>query len=270
MKPESISNNKLTLLRKLNQKKYRYQEQLFLLEGARAVEQVLQNGSINVKMLVFDEDQQYWLQDTWKKYLPKTDAFMLDSDQYAEVSDTDNPQGVVAVCRMPEEVSIEKLSSTEGIIVALDGVQDPGNLGTIIRTASWFGASGLLSGKGTVDLFHPKVVRSTAGSTGVIPHINGDLSELLPVFEEAGWPVFLLDAGSDSQSLEEVSALDKAVIVVGNEAHGVDSKLVAEDRSKIRIAAPRAQKNVESLNAAIATSIVLYNLSAKLGVSEKN
>ena len=266
----SVSNRKLTLIRKLNQKKYRQKEQLFLLEGARAVEQVLQNRAVKVEALYFDEEQQYWLQEKWKKYLREYNGCSIPADQYVDVTDTDNPQGVLALCRMPEEVSMETLGAKKGIIVALDGVQDPGNLGTIIRTASWFGAVGLLSGKGTVDLFHPKVVRSTAGSTGVLPHRNGDLGDMLPQLEKAGWPVYLLDAGRNAKSLSGIHKLEKAIIVVGNEAHGVDPKLAGKERLKVRIDAPETQNGVESLNAAVATSIALYDFSGKLVRHNKN
>lgn len=264
IKPEPVSNSKRTLLRKLNRKKYRQQEQLFLLEGARAVEQVLINESVAVEGLFFDEGQQYWTHPQWEKFLGNTDAYLLSDDVFAEVTDTDTPQGVLALCRMPEETAVEELISQPGIIVALDGIQDPGNLGTIIRTAAWFGVKGILSGRGTVDLFHPKVVRGTAGATGVIPHCNGKLKEILPRFEAAGWPVFLLDAGADSVALSEISSIDKAVIVIGNEAHGVDSELISGERRKVCISASQAHTGVESLNAAVATSIALYDLSAKL------
>lgn len=260
----SVSNRKLTLLRKLNRKKYRYKKQLFLLEGARAVEQVLENQSVKVQTLFFDESQQYWLQDGWEQTAQKIDSFTLPANEFAEVSDTETPQGVLALCRMPEEISTEKLASKTGIIVALDGVQDPGNAGTIMRSATWFGAAGILSGKGTVDLFHPKVVRGTAGATGVIPVINADLNKLLPDFEERGWSVFLLDAGAEAIRLTEVPSVKKAVIVVGNEAHGLDSTLFASGRQKVRISSPGDHKRVESLNAAIATSIALYELAGKL------
>lgn len=264
MNPESISNRKLTLLRKLNQKKYRYQEQLFLLEGARAVEQVLENKSIEVEALFFDESQQYWNQNYWKEAAKKIDSYIIPADEFVEVSDTDTPQGVLAMCRMPKESTIEELASQQGIIIALDAVQDPGNLGTIIRTATWFGVKGILSGKGTVDLFHPKVVRGTAGATGVIPHMNGILTELLPKLERAGWPVFFLDAVEDAVPLAEISSLDQAVLVVGNEAHGVNSEHLTNGSRKVRISATGHQVGVESLNAAVAASIALYDISAKL------
>lgn len=263
MNLSSVSNRNLTLLRKLNRKKYRQKEQLFLLEGARAVEQILKNNAIQVKALFFDESQQYWLQEPWKEAIEKLDVFTIAADLFAEISDTDTPQGVLAMCYIPDEISIKELASREGVIIALDAVQDPGNLGTIIRTASWFGAAGMVSGKGTVDLFHPKVVRGTAGATGVLPHINGDLSELLPQLEAAGRTIFALDVGDEAVSLAEMSSAEKAVLVVGNEAHGIDTGHLTKGSRKIRISSPKEQAGVESLNAAVATSIALYDLIAK-------
>lgn len=264
MKPTPASNRQTTLLRKLNRKKYRREEQLFLLEGPRAVEQVLQNMSIAVKALFFDEGQKYWQQKLWSSHINLIDAHIMPADIFAEITDTDNPQGVLALCHIPDEATIDELASKNGIIVALDAVQDPGNLGTIIRTASWFGAKGIVSGKGTVDLFHPKVVRGTAGATGSVPHRNGELPELLAEFEETGWSVFLLDVGDDAVDLSEISSPKKTIIVVGNEAHGVDSKLMTENRQTVRIPAPQNNAAVESLNVAVATSIALYDIGNKI------
>jgi TrmH family RNA methyltransferase len=249
----------------LNKKKYREQNQLFLIEGARAVQQVLVNKAISVEKLFFDLQQQYWTQEEWKSRTGEVESFTLSEELFAEVSDTDTPQGVLAMCRMPSEISISELATREGIIVAFDAVQDPGNLGTIIRTASWFGAEALLSGKGTVDLFHPKVVRGTAGATGGIPHINGSLVEMLPDFEASDWSVYFLDTGPEAVSISQMSPTAKAIIVVGNEAHGVNTKLMSEERKKVRIPSPESKPAVESLNAAIATSIALYDFSTIKG-----
>ncbi len=262
MKLRSVSNRQLTLLRKLNKKKYREKNQLFLIEGARAVHQVLANKAVSVEKLFFDLQQQYWIQDEWKSRAREIESFTLSEELFAEVSDTDTPQGVLAMCQIPQEISIPELVNRKGIIVAFDAIQDPGNLGTIIRTASWFGAEALLSGKGTVDLFHPKVVRGTAGATGVIPHINGSLVDMLPDFEAADWPVFFLDAGSDAVRISDIPPTEKAVVVVGNEAHGVNEELMSGENRKVRIPSPEHKPAVESLNAAIAASIALYNFSA--------
>lgn len=264
MKPTSASNRQTTLLRKLNRKKYRQEEQLFLLEGPRAIEQVLQNKSIAVKALFFDEEQQLWQQEQWKDHMNLLDAHILSAELFAEVTDTDNPQGVLALCHIPNEATVEELSSQNGIIVALDAIQDPGNLGTIIRTASWFGAKGIISGKGTVDLFHPKVVRGTAGATGSMPHYNGGLPDILTAFEDAGWTVFFMDLDEDAEALSEVSPTAKTLLVVGNEAHGVNSELITKNRRIVRISSPQNRANVESLNVAIATSIALYEFESKM------
>jgi len=263
MSINSASNRQLTLLRKLNRKKYRQKEQLFLLEGARAVQQVVDTASISIKALFFDEEQQYYLKNGWQEITRHIDSYTLTAGIFAEVSDTDTPQGILAMCYMPPEITVEDLAEKKGIIVAFDGVQDPGNLGTIIRTATWFEAVGLISGRGTVDLFHPKVVRGTAGATGTIPHLNGNLSEILPDLEKSGWQVLLLDAGTDSIPLPEVNPTEQSLIVVGNEAHGVDPDLMAEPRKKVRIPSPQKKPKVESLNAGVAASIALFDITGK-------
>src|SRR5680860_129895 len=111
---QKISNNKLTLLRKLNQKKYRTQEQLFLVEGVRAVEQIIKNGEIEIRELFFDESQYYGQQDKWDKAAKSMSCSTITEDLFAEVSDTDHPQGVLALCRMPEETNVNQLAQTSG------------------------------------------------------------------------------------------------------------------------------------------------------------
>lgn len=233
------------------------------MEGARAVQQVIANKAIQIQVLFFDKSQRYWEQSDWKTEVDQFETATLSQELFMEVSDTDTPQGVLALCEMPSEVTAEKLAAQSGLIVALDGLQDPGNLGTIIRTAGWFGISGIISGKGTVDMFHPKVVRGTAGATGTIPFMNGELSEVFTVLEAEDWQVFLLDSGAQSQPLHQISSIKKGVIVVGNEGHGLRDELKTANRSSVRIPSPVGQRNVESLNAAIAASIALYDLSGK-------
>lgn len=259
----TASNRQETLLRKLNRKKYRYKERLFLLEGARAVKQVITNQEMQIQALFFDESQRYWEQSYWQSVADKLDGAILSQELFTEVSDTDTPQGVMALCEMPPEVTTGELADRSGLIVALDGLQDPGNLGTIVRTAGWFGISGIISGKGTVDMFHPKVVRGTAGATGTIPFMNAELSEVFDTLEQKNWQIFLLDAGRQSQLLHNISSVKKGIIVVGNEGHGIRDELMTGNRLKVRIPSPAEEQSVESLNAAIAASIALYDLSAK-------
>src|SRR5699024_2671637 len=188
---KSISNRNLKLLRKLNRKKYRRKEQLFLAEVARTVEQIIDNKIISVEELFFDENQHFCEQPLWEPVAKAVESSLVPERDFATVSDTANPQGVIALCHIPPEINLTELANRSGVIIAADAIQDPGNMGTIIRTACWFGATGFLSGKGTVDLFHPKVVRATAGATGVVSYANVNLQKSLPVFEQQDWKIIL-------------------------------------------------------------------------------
>ncbi|MEQ9090851.1 MAG: RNA methyltransferase [Balneola sp.] len=252
---KSASNNQIKLLRKLGQKKYREKEGLFVVEGERAVEQVLENGILNVRDVFLEEGKAVSCQLTANSF------YELDSKVMAEVTDTENSQGILAICEIPKEVSIEELSNKEGLIIATDRIQDPGNLGTIVRTAAWFGASSILIGKGSVDLHHPKVVRSTAGATGVLPYRNSDLKQDLEVLEKEGWQVFLLDGNDGALPISKMSSTNKTVLIVGNEANGVDETLITPSRKRVMIPSAKDNRSVESLNAAIALSIALYQLN---------
>lgn len=257
MELNPVSNAKLTLLRKLNRKKYRQKEQLFVVEGERAVMQIIKNDLVRVTSLYFDVDRKLWDEPDWKTEAGQIKSFKVEQTIFGEIADTDNPQGVLALCRIPPEGTVQSLPKKEGVIVAADGIQDPGNMGTIIRTAVWFGAKGILAGKGSVDLFNPKVVRSTAGATGSLPYMNTDLDIDLQLFEQAGWKVVLLDAGPGARELRSVEKTGKTVLVVGNEANGIRSSLM-DGRLKVRISSPVNSPGVESLNASIALSIALY------------
>ena len=251
----TASNNQIKLLRKLGHKKYREKEGLFLVEGERAVEQVLENGVIKVGDVFLEEEKA-------DSYQPTANSFYtLDSKIMNEVTDTENSQGILAVCEIPKEVSIEKLSKKEGLIVATDRIQDPGNLGTIVRTGAWFGATAVLIGKGTVDLHNPKVVRSTAGATGMLPYMNSDLSKDLEALEKEGWQILLLDGNEGAMPISKINQTNKTVLIVGNEANGIDKNLISSNRKRAMIPASEENRSVESLNAAIALSIALYQLN---------
>ena len=198
------SNNEVKLLRKLARKKYREKEQRFIVEGERAVEQVLENGLVEVETVFIEES----LKVPGERF-QGVELCRLEEGVFAEVADTENPQGILAVCKMPRETHPDKLALESGIIVATDAIQDPGNMGTMLRTAAWFGAKALIAGKGSVDVYHPKVVRSTAGATGSSPVISGDLEQVFEELEQSGWEIILLDGGEESMNLESVQPAKK-------------------------------------------------------------
>jgi TrmH family RNA methyltransferase len=248
------SKNEIKLLRKLNRKKYREKEQRFVVEGERAVEQVIENGLLDVETIFVVEgksvNDQLSVQSVW-----------VESDVFDEVADTDNPQGILAICKMPGEMEVETLAIKSGLVVATDAIQDPGNMGTILRTAAWFGAKALIAGKGSVDVYHPKVVRSTAGATGSLPVLTGDLKSIFETLEASGWEVVLLDGNEKAIPLSSVQPKNKTVMVVGNEGNGVSERLLNSGRKTLKIESAPGQEKVESLNAAVAVSIALFQLS---------
>lgn len=248
---EKASNNQIKLLRKLNRKKYREEERLFFVEGERAVEQVLKNGILRVRELFISSGR------IGNYFFNTSSVFLLDEEVFNEVADTDNPQDIMAICEMPDEVSVDELAVNKGLIIATDRIQDPGNLGTMIRSAAWFGVQGVIIGKGSVDLFNPKVVRSTAGATGSLSYLTGELNPILHKFEERGWKVVLLDGNPGAMDIREYSPGQKTIVVVGNEANGVHPDLITQSRDRLMITGGGGRKG-ESLNAAIALSISLY------------
>jgi RNA methyltransferase, TrmH family len=184
-------------------------------------------------------------------------VYSVAEEDFSGLTDTEQHQGILAVCRMPEAAETTDFAALSGgVLLATDRIQDPGNLGTMIRTAAWFDAVGVLLGEGSVDIYNPKVVRSTAGSTGILPVRESILVEDLALLKSAGWDIVVLDASEGSIPITQYSFLPRTVIVVGNEGNG-PSEAVKSISSR-RIAIPGNAENVESLNAAVATSIALY------------
>ena len=250
------SNNQIKDWRKLLMGKYRKKNKLFLAEGLRCVEQIIQNGLIDVTALLSDGSEAAEQLDRGE--IP---VYELSNDDFASISDTETPQGVTAVCRMPAEASIDEIARGDGLIVALDAIQDPGNMGTIIRTAAWFGVTAILAGTGCVDPYHPKVVRSTAGATGAVPIIKGDLEDLFSRCESSGWQAYLLDGAEDAAEINKITPDKKSVLVIGNEANGISQNLFTENRIRVRISGK--SRLVESLNASVAGGIALEHFSGK-------
>lgn len=260
--PEA-SNRQLTQWRKLLLRKHRKREGYFVAEGERCVEQILENGVIRVREILMMEGV------TPSGLFSKSGIpiYRVSRSDFTDISDTGNPQGVSALCEIPAEVALEDLGKKSGLLIATDGVQDPGNLGTMIRSAVWFGVGGFLSGTGTVDIWHPKVVRSSAGATGLLPVMYGDLEPALDRLSKMGWNIWLLDGGKSSTPLHKSNPEERCVIVVGNEANGIGPGLLEAHPgwSRKRIDGPGSE-GVESLNAAIALGIALHHSSSTMSM----
>ncbi len=237
--------------------KYRKREKKFLAEGVRCVEQILAHKKVTIEEIVVTESTL----EMAERLDAKVPFYHLSNDDFATISDTETPQGMIAICNTPEESKLSEIRSLKnGLIAAFDAIQDPGNLGTMIRTASWFGVDALLFGDGCVDPFHPKVVRSTAGATGALNYVKGDLNKLFDKLESNGWTTCLLDGSESSGNLHNQRFSRKSILTVGNEGNGINPALFKSHRHKIKI--DGNSDYVESLNAAVAFSISLFSAQA--------
>ena len=255
---QHLTQSEFKVLRKLLQKKYRELEKRFLVEGVHLVEEALDSNWRVEQVLVTDAFQQSkaFTQILGQARKRGAAVHAVGERELEQLSDSVTSQGILGVVNA-REFSTEEIFSAKNprsVIVALDSVGDPGNAGTILRTSDWFGADAVVLGKSSVELFNPKVVRSTMGAVFHLPIFrDADLREILPKAKQAGYTI-ISTAMDNAHALPVPSFPQKSVILFGSEAHGVSREL---DRfSDMRLAIPRFGK-AESLNVASACAIIL-------------
>jgi RNA methyltransferase, TrmH family len=255
----SLSKNRIKFLNSLKRKKVRDLEGLYIIEGVRICEQAISvNAPITEFILssefLFSGDVNLFVRFAVKNQLPVHTTPEL---YFNEMVETETPQGIAAVVRYSKHDLLDLLTNTPNTLLALDRIQDPGNLGTIIRTAEWFGVNGILAGNGTVDIYNPKVIRSAMGALFKIPVVqNIDFEKTIPLFKKANFSL-LGSTLADTKKLPSTKP-EKSIIFIGSEAHGLDEKLIYKMDYFISIP---GTGSVESLNAAIATGIILYEFT---------
>lgn len=230
---ENLSKNKIKLIRSLRLKKNRDAEQLFVVEGEKIIAELLSEQRESIEFIC-TTDPQFSFER----------SYLTDERGMKQISALKTPGKLLAVVRIPAPKA-----SNSDLIIALDGIQDPGNLGTIIRTADWFGISSIVCSKDTVDCFNQKVVQATMGSLFRMSIQYVDLDSYLA---ETSIPVYgaLLD-GKDMYS----SPMEKqGILLIGNEGKGISNVIKAHVTHPILI--PKYGE-AESLNAAMATGIIL-------------
>lgn len=252
-------------LSKLALRKYRESEGLFLAEGVRTVTELLDNLP-DPKMLyaLVLDGSSAGLFEGLERFAGR--CWLAGPDAFARLAQTATPQGVCAVFRKPEAGEFLPATS-RSFVVALDDVQDPGNVGTIIRTAAWFGAEAVICGQGTADPFNAKTVRSTAGSIFSLTIVEvSNLSGELKRLQGAGFTVAA--SALDGRNYRSFTGWpDRGVLVIGNEANGVSQDVLdlADRRLLIPHAGPRPR--VESLNAAVSAGILMAEMAEGGGKS---
>lgn len=260
----SKDNEIIKDIRKLREKKYRDLTGTYVVEGVKLIKEAMEENA-KIKKIVVCED---CLKDncTEQKFLyqiAKFDCIYVSSKIFSLLTDVVNPQGMLAI--IEKESSEEKLKFTEDIIIVLDGIQDPGNLGTIIRTIDSAGLSQVVLSKTSVDAYNPKVVRSTMGAIFRVKIIEAeDLVLTLKNMKKHKYKVVATSL-SGTENIYEID-YNKKVIVIGNESKGVSKDILDVADMKVKI--PMIGKT-ESLNAGVATGVMLYEY-VRRKVSKKN
>ena len=252
----SVKNARVKNWASLKQKKFREQSGLYLAEGLRLVEEAVESGAPIEDILISGEIGSGKFDRIINGAAASGARLYEVNDMIIEhVADTKTPQGVVAVVRKTEGDPYAFIANKERpLFLVLDGLQDPGNLGTMIRTADAVGATGVFVGANSVDLYNPKVVRATMGSLYHLPVFQLDLIDLLPKLKESGAKV-IGTAVEEAQPVFQEDLSGAVALVIGSEAHGVSDAVRALTDANVMLPMPG---KAESLNAAIASSVNLY------------
>jgi TrmH family RNA methyltransferase len=244
-----ISKNTIKLIKSLAKKKYRIKENLFLAEGDKIVKEIL-NSDIKIRFLIVSE---LFIKENSELVSKAENVTVTSHQQIKQASLLQNPQNCVALCELPKTAAFNKAS--KDFTFYLDGIQDPGNLGTIIRTCDWFGIENVLTSPDSVDVFNPKVIQASMGSfcrVNVIPTEINDLHNYSSFLEGHVYGTFLQGKNIYTEKLQPNS-----IVILGNEGQGIRDNIQKIVTSKICIPAFSNKTNrAESLNVAISAGII--------------
>lgn len=234
-----VSKNQIKTITALQQKKYRMQQKLFFAEGIKVVQELLNSN--------FELNRLFTVEDIFTG-ADKSKTEIITHDELKKISALTTPNTALAIFAIPDEKPVE----FDGLIMALDDVRDPGNIGTIIRLCDWFGIKHLICSENCADIYNPKVVQATMGSLSRVNIIYTDLAGFI---QNSPLPVF--GTFIEGDNVYKTTLPQNAVMVMGNEANGISEKI--EDLLGRKLAIPRfgSLQQTESLNVATAAAILL-------------
>ncbi len=244
-----LSKAKFKYIRSLERKKQRQRYDKFVAEGTKIVEEMLLEPALGIECVVATSS---WVEKYGQK-CQNTKLHEVSERELKSLSFLQTPHEVLAVAT-PLKRSYDEALILQDISLYLDGIQDPGNLGTILRVADWFGISHVFLGKGTVDVYNPKVVQSSMGAFLRVNSIEMELEDLIQKFPQ----VRIMGADIQGENIFELKDREKkGVVIIGNEGKGISDKIRSQIKHWITIP---AQGKAESLNAGVATGIICATL----------
>lgn len=253
MEITGVNNPQVKAVTELKQKKYRTKAGLFLAEGLRTVEEAIEASQVESIFYtpIDDERTRKALEVAASKGIK---LFCVNEAVMKKISDTETPQGIIAVCNMTH-LSLEKLLSQGKMLLVLDRVQDPGNIGTMLRTADAAGVGGIVLLNGCADVYAPKTVRASMGSLFHLPVLQGlEEQAFIDTAKDYGYEL-LVTCLEGADSLYKADLSGRIAFVMGNEANGVSNNLLKAADKKVFIP---MQGKAESLNVAMAAGVVMF------------
>lgn len=259
---ESKNNKLIKAAMKLKEKKYRIKEKSYLVEGFRLIEEAMKAGVKVTQLFYIIEKEEEFIRYV-EPYLTDELVFTTTPEIIAQLSNTKTPQGIIAILSIPNDMekSAEINELNHSIFVYADGLQDPGNLGTIIRSAHGSGASGVIIGPNTVDPYSDKVIRSSMGSIFHLP-LYHDSSNLTTKLENHGF-TYAITSLEGSKDVFSEDLTQNIILVIGNEGKGISKRFQDVQGIKLKIPMPGG---AESLNASVAASIILFERVRQLSL----
>jgi len=246
-----LSKSQIGFIKSLHQKKYRKENRIFITEGIKSIVEFIQSP--------YQIHSIYYLA-SYRSLLPDLPAniklFEVNNAELDKISTLATPQGIMALVNMPEERPVNKSMLKNTFTLVLDGVQDPGNLGTIIRTADWFGFKQIICSAKTVEVYNPKTVQSTMGS---LARVEVFYEDLLLFLKNLDLPVY--GAMLDGQSIYETAWGPEGLLILGNEGQGISGEVIKMIGVPVTI--PRIG-SAESLNVAVSAAIFCSDIIRKL------
>ncbi len=243
-----ISKRIISEIRELHNDKNRKEQQLFIAEGEKVVDEILRSA-IKIRLIAAT--------DSWTKPPGfdnnETEFYTVSETELSKISLLKNPNKVLAVAETPTQQPLNFAYKKE-LILVLDGIRDPGNLGTLIRTADWFGVTHIFCSNDCVDGYNPKVVQSAMGSLFRMQVHYGDLALIIESAKSFGYRI--ISASGDGTSYKQLDTAGPTMLVIGSESHGISQTIL--NLTDMKAAIPRAsQSQAESLNAGVAGAILL-------------
>lgn len=238
-----LTAHKIKVFQSLDKKKFRQKYNLFLVEGHKTIKEIPESG-FKIREIFSTDPSEIPAGDF--------DTTKITPQELRKISFLQHPKDAVAVCELPEENFLENIP----VQIVLDGIQDPGNLGTIIRLADWFGIPQIICSEDTVDLYNPKVIQASMGSFLRVNLVYRNLTEFLKNSDSEN-----IGTDMDGKNLYEFEFPEKFNLILGNEGNGMRPETESLLHQKITI--PRFGKSTESLNVSMATGIILGQIFSR-------